>query len=147
MDRNFKIVSPFKFARRHQEVRFACSTGDDDIEIKLEIPDLSDFEYSAWGDWGPMYTVHASQRAEVRIEYRDLAKGRTSTRFLRPDVLEFKSPMMAAERDRYPLYLELTDPDERIKFHLYFNPEGRVAHALGCRLQPGQAAFEGKARQ
>ena len=128
----------FNEVRRSQEIRFTCSTLADDMEVTLKLPDLSEFRYSVWGDWGPMYTVHVGSQAELQFTYRYLGGGPTSTRMVKPEVIEFNSPMLADERNQYPLYLGLADQAKGIKFHFYFNPNGKVGRVLGYRLPSGQ---------
>ena len=137
----------FNKVRRAQEIRFTYPTLADDMEVTLKVPDLSDFKYSVGGDWGPMYSVHVSKEAAIQFTYRYLGGGPASTRSLKPDVIGFNSPMLADERDQYPLYLELDDQDKGIKFHFYFDPNGQVACAKGCRLPSGQHLFESNVSQ
>ena len=104
------------------------------VEVKL--PDLTQLEYSLWGDWGPMYTFRLLENEKLLLKYN----GETAK--VTQDKLNVDSPAYATDRDQYPFYFSIEDQAKKLKFNLYINKNYDLGKVEVIRTKDKVKLFE-----
>jgi hypothetical protein len=97
--------------------------------LTVSVPDLRDAPRTAWGDWGPKYTVSVPSDRLLRLT---LVAGEppVGTRHLLDlNRLELESPMLGAVRSLTPLYLDLPLALLGLRLHVFYDLRGRPDRA------------------
>lgn len=100
----------------------------DQARLTITLPDLRRFSCDISGDWGPNFKFALKSEESVTLEFSHPSKKEKAT--LRGSELTFKSPMLAKEREKYPLFLELKEASKDLIVKLKFNSKGFLAKAL-----------------
>ena len=111
-----------------QTYAFCFPQGDEEIGVRISLPDLEKASCETWGDWGPMHDFDISSADPVVVCY-----GEQTTK-LRGRCVSLRSPMRAAERDRFPFYLELRDAETGKRFRLFLDREQKC-----CEVEVSRA--------
>lgn len=114
---------------KRQEVCFVWEAPLHSTAITIKIPDFSNFEYSVWGDWGPMYTIAVNPMDPISISYSDLKSKNNESYKLEEKNFELYSPMIAKEREEHPFFFRIQDRSKGFAYQLFLNKNSEVVRA------------------
>lgn len=116
-----------------------------ETHITVAVPDLRSARRSAWGDWGPMYTVFIPPGRTIHVTTRAAGSSSGSRVALDSSQFEVESPLLASAREITPLIANIPLRNRGSILRIFYDARGR---AMRTALVPtGSAAQRGSSTQ
>ncbi len=107
--------------------------------VSVALPDLRSADRSAWGDWGPMYSVCLPTGCAVEVSARASGTREPLREALDLNRLEIESPMLASTRQATPLVMKLPLPRQEVNLLIFYDAN---AQPVRVELMPITATRE-----
>jgi hypothetical protein len=86
-----------------KEYQFKWQDNFHQTDVKITLPNLLNKKFTLYGDWGPMFSIEIEPTDQLAVSYNG------ETYNLEQKLLKIETPILAEERENYPLYLVVND--------------------------------------
>lgn len=109
------------------KIEFYLADLFEEVHVVILMPDLSKAPYDVWGDWGPMYRLHLAGDWPIFLETTSAESNRKEKYEIRLQELHLDSPMLASDREKFPLVMKIPFEEKNLGLEIYFDSTAKVA--------------------